>query len=175
MMTVASLDEASLQPQPRHPPDRFRLWAIHRLRNRCVVSISQHLRHTYTLPVGSHLCHYHCFCLRLHEEAHEIHVGIFSRLNVCLPHCLCTLSWSPGKSPTNTVHVYDIAGGMWACAGWMADLGRTEADSLAGEEILFHNEKSKVSEVAGMPPHDQKLIAPLFNLVGNLLHSVVVY
>ncbi|KAF7338641.1 NAD dependent epimerase dehydratase family protein [Mycena venus] len=75
--------------------------------------------------------------------------------------------WSPGKNPTHTVHTEDVAGGMWACAQWMASLGRKEANSLAGEEILFHNEKSKASEVQGMPPSDKKLIAPLFNLVDN--------
>ncbi|KAJ6618315.1 hypothetical protein B0H10DRAFT_2164210 [Mycena sp. CBHHK59/15] len=51
--------------------------------------------------------------------------------------------WSPGKNPTNTVHTHDVAGGLWACAQWMALLGRKEADSLAGEIILFHNEKTK--------------------------------
>ena len=47
----------------------------------------------------------------------------------------------------------------------MASLGREEANTLAGEEIPFHNDKSKVSEVPGMPTHDQKVIVPLFNLV----------
>jgi len=75
--------------------------------------------------------------------------------------------WSPGKNPTNTVHVYDVAGSLWACATWMASLGRKEADILAGEEIKFHNDKSKTKEVASMPPYDQKLIAPLFNLVDD--------
>ncbi|KAF7359382.1 NAD dependent epimerase dehydratase family protein [Mycena sanguinolenta] len=75
--------------------------------------------------------------------------------------------WSPGKNPTHTVHTDDVAGAMWTCAQWMAPLGRKEADSLAGEEIIFHNEKSKASEVQGMPPPDKKLIAPLFNLVDN--------
>jgi hypothetical protein len=73
--------------------------------------------------------------------------------------------WSPGKNPSNTVHVDDIAGALWACAQWIAPLGRKAADSLAGEEIFFHNEKRKVKEVEGIPPHNQKLIAPLFNLV----------
>lgn len=49
----------------------------------------------------------------------------------------------------------------------MAPLGRKAADSLAGEEIIFHNEKKKVKDVEGMPPHDQKLVAPLFNLVSK--------
>lgn len=72
--------------------------------------------------------------------------------------------WSPGKNPTNTVHTDDVAGAIWACAQWIAPLGRKEADSLAGEEIIFHNEKSKAGEVQGMAPPDKKLIAPLFNL-----------
>lgn len=73
--------------------------------------------------------------------------------------------WSPGKNPNNTVHVEDVAGASWACAEWMAPLGRTAANSVAGEEIIFHNDKKKVKEIEGMPPHDVKLIAPLFNLV----------
>ncbi|KAJ7684710.1 hypothetical protein DFH06DRAFT_1073589 [Mycena polygramma] len=75
--------------------------------------------------------------------------------------------WSPGKNPTHTVHADDVAGGLWACAQWMAPLGRKEADSLAGEAIIFHNDKSKASEVEGMPAPDKKLIAPLFNLVDD--------
>jgi hypothetical protein len=47
----------------------------------------------------------------------------------------------------------------------MAPLGRKEADSLAGESIIFHNDKGKASEVEGMPDPEKKLIAPLFNLV----------
>lgn len=86
---------------------------------------------------------------------------------------LLTLSlerWSPGKNPTNTVHVADIAGALWECAGWMAKLGRKAADEQAGEEIKFHNDKSKVKEVEGMPAHDEKIVAPLFNLVRILTH-----
>ncbi|KAI0781092.1 hypothetical protein BD413DRAFT_20648 [Trametes elegans] len=71
---------------------------------------------------------------------------------------------SPGKYPSHTVHVDDIAGAMWACAEWMAKLGRKEADAIAGEEIPFKNDKSKVNEVEGMVPHNQKVIAPLFNI-----------
>jgi hypothetical protein len=74
-------------------------------------------------------------------------------------------SWSPGKNPTYTVHVYDVAAGLWACAEWIAKLGRKEADVLAGEEIIFHNDKSKLKEVEGTVPADQKQVAPLFNLV----------
>jgi len=50
----------------------------------------------------------------------------------------------------------------------MASRCRKEANQLAGELIPFHNEKSKVKEVDGMTPHDQKVIAPLFNLVCSL-------
>ncbi|KAJ7286050.1 hypothetical protein C8J57DRAFT_1286588 [Mycena rebaudengoi] len=62
--------------------------------------------------------------------------------------------WPPGKNPNNTVHTDDIA-------------GRKEANSLAGEEIIFHNDKSKVSAVEGMPSPTTKLVAPLFNLVDD--------
>ncbi|KIY43672.1 hypothetical protein FISHEDRAFT_68077 [Fistulina hepatica ATCC 64428] len=75
--------------------------------------------------------------------------------------------WSPGKHPMNTVHVDDTAGAMWACAGWMAPMGRKEADAKAGEVIPFYNEKAKVKEVEGMPPADQKIVAPLFNLTDD--------
>ena len=47
----------------------------------------------------------------------------------------------------------------------MAKTGRTEANSLAGEEIVFKNEKSKAKEVEGMVAPDKKCIAPLFNIV----------
>ncbi|EIN07681.1 hypothetical protein PUNSTDRAFT_144252 [Punctularia strigosozonata HHB-11173 SS5] len=73
----------------------------------------------------------------------------------------------PGKHPTNTVHVDDVAGGLWAAALWIAGIGRKEADVIAGEELRFHNEKSKVNDVDGMLPHDAKAIAPLFNLVDD--------
>ncbi|KAJ7074220.1 hypothetical protein C8F01DRAFT_1099684 [Mycena amicta] len=75
--------------------------------------------------------------------------------------------WSPGKNPTNTIHTDDIAGAMWACAQWIAPLGRKEADALAGEIIIFHNDKSKVADVKGMPDPTKKLVAPLFNLVDD--------
>lgn len=54
---------------------------------------------------------------------------------------------------------------MWALAGWMAGLGRKEADAIAGEEILFKNDKSKAKKVDGMVSPDTKCIAPLFNIV----------
>ena len=66
----------------------------------------------------------------------------------------------------NTVHVADVAGAAWALAQWMAGLGRTEADSLAGE-VIIPNDKSKVKEGEGhnLPDLSKKLVAPLFNLV----------
>jgi len=75
--------------------------------------------------------------------------------------------WSPGKNANHTVHVDDIAGALWTLAHWITPLGRKAADDLAGEVIPFHNDKSKVKQVEGMPPHNQKLIAPLFNLVDD--------
>ncbi|KAJ8519898.1 hypothetical protein ONZ45_g3222 [Pleurotus djamor] len=75
--------------------------------------------------------------------------------------------WSPGKNPTNTIHVEDIAGGMWSCASWIAPLGREKANSLAGETIPFHNEKAKVIGVEGMASPDANLTAPLFNLADD--------
>ena len=83
----------------------------------------------------------------------------------CAPRPSSCLRNSPGKYPSHTVHVDDIAGAMWAAAEWMAKTGRTEADALAGEEIVFKNDKSKVKEVEGMVPPDQKCVAPAFNIV----------
>lgn len=62
---------------------------------------------------------------------------------------------------------------MWACAQWMVPLGRKQADAIAGEEIRFHNEKSKIKTIEGAAPHDKKLIAPVFNLVGFDRHQIV--
>jgi hypothetical protein len=81
--------------------------------------------------------------------------------------CSTSSSWGPGKNPTHTVHVDDVAGALFACAEWMAQHSRQKADSLAGEQIIFHNEKNKVAEVEGMVPHDRKVIAPVFNLVSG--------
>lgn len=77
--------------------------------------------------------------------------------------------WAPGKNPTNTVHVDDVSGAAWVCAEWIASKGRKAAIEEAGEPIAFHNEKSKVKEVEGMRPHDEKLVAPIFNLVWKFL------
>lgn len=65
----------------------------------------------------------------------------------------------------NTVHIDDLSGAVFACAEWMAGLGRQKADSIAGETIHFHNEKSNVKKVDGMISHDVKVVAPLFNIV----------
>lgn len=54
---------------------------------------------------------------------------------------------------------------MWACAEWMNKTGRKEADSIAGEEILFKNDKNKAKTVEGMADPSKKCIAPLFNVV----------
>ncbi|KAI0306760.1 NAD-P-binding protein [Multifurca ochricompacta] len=75
--------------------------------------------------------------------------------------------WNPGHNSMNTVHSDDVAGGLWAAAQWMSRVGRAEALSLAGEEIYWRNDKSKVTEVTGMPLPDKKIIAPLFNLTDN--------
>ncbi|KIM49305.1 hypothetical protein M413DRAFT_438490 [Hebeloma cylindrosporum] len=81
--------------------------------------------------------------------------------------------WSPGKNPTNTIHVEDVAGGAWACANWVANHGRKKADELAGVPIPFHNDKTKVKEVEGMLPHDEKPVAPIFNLVDDSNSTLV--
>jgi hypothetical protein len=72
--------------------------------------------------------------------------------------------WSGGLR-LNTIHVDDVAGGMWACAQWMAERGRARADSEAGEELHFFNDKSRCSEVSYVPPPTAVPVAPLFNLV----------
>lgn len=81
--------------------------------------------------------------------------------------------WSPGKHPEHCVHSVDTSGALWACAEWMAPLGRREADAKAGETIYFHNTASKIKEVEGMPEPDVKLIAPLFNIVDDTENTLV--
>ncbi|KAH0830373.1 hypothetical protein J3R83DRAFT_1767 [Lanmaoa asiatica] len=75
--------------------------------------------------------------------------------------------WGPGKEPVHTVHVEDVAGALWACAVWINQQGREQANTLAGEKIPFHNEKSKAKEVDGVVSPDEQPIAPLFNLVDD--------
>lgn len=125
-----------------------------------------------TFDSDSHYCPDSGISLRLPQEADEVDVS-FIAMGIYY-HAYKQFRWSPGKNPTNTVHAADIAGGLWACAGWMSPIGRSSANSIAGEDILFHNEKSKVKEVEGMPPHDKKLVAPLFNLVRHDLLSLPV-
>ncbi|CAE6478601.1 hypothetical protein ACGC1H_003020 [Rhizoctonia solani] len=74
--------------------------------------------------------------------------------------------WSGGLR-MNTVHVDDVAGAMWACAKWMAERGRSQADAEAGEELHFFNDKSKISEISFAPPATSVPVAPLFNLVDD--------
>lgn len=66
----------------------------------------------------------------------------------------------------NTVHAADVSGAAWNLAEWMSNLGRKEADVLAGED-LPSNDKSKIKEGEGhnLPEPGKKLVAPLFNLV----------
>jgi hypothetical protein len=61
--------------------------------------------------------------------------------------------------------VLDVAGAAWTCANWMAREGRKSANLIAGQPFLFHYDKSKVKDVDGMIPPDEKPVAPLFNLV----------
>ncbi|KIK98834.1 hypothetical protein PAXRUDRAFT_823446 [Paxillus rubicundulus Ve08.2h10] len=75
--------------------------------------------------------------------------------------------WGPGKEPVHTVHIQDVAGGLWACAEWMQVHGRQQANSIAGEKIPFHNDKSKVKDVEGACSPDVAPIAPIFNLVDD--------
>jgi hypothetical protein len=105
-----------------------------------------------------------CGCrVWLPEEAHEI----FVRLPCASPpyFCLLAFRWSPGHNPMHTIHSEDVAGGLWAVAEWMSRVGHEEALKLAGEEIVWRNDKNKLTEATGMPPPEKKIIAPLFNLV----------
>jgi nucleoside-diphosphate-sugar epimerase len=81
--------------------------------------------------------------------------------------------WSPGKHPGHVVHSIDVAGSMWACAQWVASLGRTEANKMAGEEIPFHNDPSMVNQVLGMPSPGTKVVAPLFNIVDDTQNTLL--
>lgn len=107
------------------------------------------------------------FRLWLHEEAYEVDVRVNFALIYSSKTLIWTFRWSPGKNPTNTVHVVDVAGAALALARWLAPLGRKEADKLAGESIPFHNDKSKVKGMEDAVPYNQKVVAPLFNLVGD--------
>jgi hypothetical protein len=49
----------------------------------------------------------------------------------------------------------------------MDKTGREEAIKLAGEEIWFANDKSKVKGLEEMVDPSKSLIAPLFNLVSR--------
>lgn len=89
----------------------------------------------------------------------------FLLLDMLVYSYLCMNRWSPGKHPSHTIHAEDVAAAFWACAQWMAGVGgRAKADELAGEEIPFHNDKSKAAEISEMVSPDHKVVAPLFNV-----------
>lgn len=73
--------------------------------------------------------------------------------------------WGPGKDGVNTVHIDDVSGGLWACAKWIASLGRQQANLTAGEKIYFHNDRTKVKDTEGTCIPDAQPVAPVFNLV----------
>ncbi|KAG1796780.1 uncharacterized protein HD556DRAFT_1359723 [Suillus plorans] len=75
--------------------------------------------------------------------------------------------WGPGKDGVNTVHIDDVSGGLWACAKWIASLGRQQANSTAGEKIYFHNDRTKVKDTEGTCIPDAQPVAPVFNLVDD--------
>lgn len=103
-----------------------------------------------------------CRDIRIHQATDERPVSVlFIRVYGCLTRLR---SWGPGKHPNHTVHVDDVVGCMWACAQWIAGIGRQEANSIAGEEILCKSEKVKLHP-EGLAPADKKCIAPLFNIV----------
>jgi hypothetical protein len=77
--------------------------------------------------------------------------------------------WNPGHNAMNTVHSDDVAGGLWAAAEWMSHVGHEEALKLAGQEIFWKNDRSKLTEVTGMPPPEKKIVVPLFNLVSIII------
>ncbi|KZT26498.1 hypothetical protein NEOLEDRAFT_1177499 [Neolentinus lepideus HHB14362 ss-1] len=80
---------------------------------------------------------------------------------------------SPGTYPVHTVHIDDVVAAAWACAEWIAKVGRQEANTLAGESINFHNDKSVLKEVEGIVPPEQKIVAPVFNIVDDCDTSFV--
>lgn len=77
------------------------------------------------------------------------------------------LRWSPGKNPTNTVHVNDVAGAAWAAAKWMAPLGREAANGQAGVELACHIPQSEPPKTDEAIPKSQKVVAPVFNVVST--------
>lgn len=110
--------------------------------------------------------------LWIHEKAHEGTVSFlcnYSPVQFRNSDTSRSSSWSPGKNSMNTVHVDDVAAAVWALAGWMAGVGRTEANTIAGEDIQT-NDKSKVKDVEGVPDLSLKLVAPLFNIVRVLAY-----
>jgi hypothetical protein len=62
---------------------------------------------------------------------------------------------------------------MWACAKWIAERGRAQADAEAGEELHFFNDKTKCAEASVAPPPASVPVAPLFNLVGSVFLNMI--
>lgn len=62
----------------------------------------------------------------------------------------------------------DVAAATWAAAEWISQIGRQAANTVAGEDIYFANDKAKCQSVRGSPDAKAKLTAPFFNLVSQL-------
>ncbi|KAJ3572809.1 hypothetical protein NP233_g2838 [Leucocoprinus birnbaumii] len=75
--------------------------------------------------------------------------------------------WSPGKNPTHTVHIDDLAGAAWAAANWIAPLGRKAANEQAGVEILCHTPSTDPPQTPEAIPKSQKVIAPILNVTDD--------
>ena len=58
-------------------------------------------------------------------------------------------------------------GANWAAAAWMAEIGHEAGDKMAGKDIYFTNEKTKIQDIKGVPNPKAKLTAPLFNLISH--------
>ncbi|KAI0703577.1 hypothetical protein BC835DRAFT_1483604 [Cytidiella melzeri] len=54
--------------------------------------------------------------------------------------------WGPGIHATHTVHVDDVAGALFACAEWIARVGREQAFADAGEDLICLGDKKKLKE-----------------------------
>ena len=91
----------------------------------------------------------------------------------CPAHFRVLIRWGPGKHATHTVHVEDVAGALFACAEWMARLGREKALAAGGEDIICLGDKKRLKELQSkvelLTDPDKTVRAPSFNIVSCLL------
>ncbi|CCA73720.1 hypothetical protein PIIN_07675 [Serendipita indica DSM 11827] len=74
--------------------------------------------------------------------------------------------WNP-RMRKNTIHIYDLAGAIWACAQWIADKDRATANALAGDILPPSGDKDVPNVPDAVPKSAGGILVPCFNITDD--------